>query len=58
MPTDYKVHKKTIKLDAVAGENALKFQEAGKIDGLGLTIDNVRLVKTGTTKNIVVNGGF
>ena len=36
----------------------LKFQGTGCSDGYGLTIDNVQLVRYGTKKNIVVNGGF
>ena len=58
VPGDHKVHWKNIQVDSVAGENTLRFEGAGESDGFGLTIDNVRLVKTGTTKNIVVNGDF
>ena len=57
-PNDHKVHWKTIQIEAVAGENTLRFEGAGKNDGLGLTIDNVKVVKVGTSKNIAVNGGF
>ena len=38
--------------------NVLKFEGAGKKDGFGLTIDNVKLHQDGSTKNIVINGGF
>ena len=38
--------------------NVLKFEGAGKKDGFGLTIDNVKLHQDGSEKNIVINGGF
>ena len=40
------------------GENVLQLRGAGVSDGFGLTVDNVKLVKEGTTQNLVVNGGF
>ena len=40
------------------GTNRLRFQGLGKSDRKGLTIDNVRLVRYGSKRNIVVNGGF
>ena len=42
----------------IPGKNTLKFEGTGKQDSYGLTIDNVQLVEEGTSKNIVVNGGF
>ena len=40
------------------GENILQLRGAGISDNAGLTVDNVKLVKEGTTQNLVVNGGF
>ena len=40
------------------GENILSFSLRGGNVNTGLTIDNVRLVRYGTTENIVVNGDF
>ena len=31
---------------------------AGTLDGLGLTIDNVKVYKQGTTENLIQNGDF
>ena len=31
---------------------------AGTSDNLGLTIDNIKIVKEGTTENLVINGDF
>lgn len=31
---------------------------AGTVDGLGLTIDNVKVYKKGTTENLIKNGDF
>jgi hypothetical protein len=36
----------------------LEIKGRGKADSYGLTIDNVKLIKDGTTRNLVVNGGF
>ena len=36
----------------------LEIKGKGKADSFGLTIDNVKLVKDGSNKNLVVNGGF
>ena len=57
-PKDYKVHTKTIQVLARVGGNALKFQGSGCSDRLGLTIDNVKLIRYGSKISIVVNGGF
>ncbi len=40
------------------GENTLQLRGAGISDNFGLTVDNIKLVKEGTTQNLVVNGGF
>ena len=57
-PYNYNIQTKSIDVYVNVGQNMLKFEGAGTADGLGLTIDNVELVRYGTTKNIVVNGGF
>lgn len=36
----------------------LEIKGKGITDSFGLTIDNVMLVKDGTKKNLVINGGF
>lgn len=36
----------------------LEIKGKGKADSYGLTIDNVRLVRDGTNKNLVINGDF
>ena len=58
VPSDYLVHSEKVSLEAMVGENALKFETAGKSDGYGLTIDNVKLVKDGSSEDVVINGGF
>ena len=55
-PDDYDVTTVSLTVSVQAGENTLQFEGAGPADGLGLTIDNVRLVRDGV--DIVVNGGF
>ena len=55
-PVDKKVHKQTLVLDAKPGVQKLAFRGAGKSDGLGITIDNVKLVRD--NENFVWNGGF
>ena len=57
-PHDYNVKTKVIDVYAKVGQNMLKFAGAGCSDSFGLTIDNVRLVRYGDKRNIVVNGGF
>lgn len=57
-PVDHDVHTQEAEVEVLEGENVLEFAGAGKSDKLGLTIDDVRLIKVGTEKNIVVNGGF
>lgn len=36
----------------------LEIRGKGIVDGVGLTIDDAKLVKIGTDKNLVINGGF
>jgi hypothetical protein len=43
---------------AAVGKNTLQFVGAGTSDSYGLLIDDVSLVRAGTTQNIVVNGNF
>jgi len=40
------------------GKNSLSFHGTGSQDGYGVAIDNVRLIRTDTQKDLVVNGGF
>ena len=57
-PKNYNIQTKSIDVVVNGGQNMLRIKGAGKSDGFGLTIDNVKLVRYGTTKNIVVNGDF
>ena len=57
-PTDYDLHDETLTVEVKEGKNSLKFKGKGKSDKLGLSIDNVRLVREGTTEDIVINGDF
>ena len=57
-PNNYRVHKKTIEVEAVIGTNSLKFEGEGKEDSYGLTIDNVKVIKVMNNKNVAVNGDF
>ena len=58
LPSDYSVHTFTVKVKASIGPNTLQFEAAGVSDSYGLGIDNVQLVKEGSKKNLVQNGGF
>lgn len=58
VPSDYNVHTYTVQVQVKAGENRLQIEGAGISDSYGLTVDNVKLIRVGTTQNIVVNGGF
>nr|BAK01612.1 predicted protein [Hordeum vulgare subsp. vulgare] len=58
VPSDYSWHSVTLTLTVQSGRNALQFVGAGLSDSYGLLIDNVTLVRQGTTANIVVNGDF
>jgi hypothetical protein len=59
VPVDHKRHVKTAQVEVQAGEeNVLRFEGSGEHDSFGLTIDNVKLTKVGSTENIVINGGF
>ena len=57
-PNDYKVHTFFLWVTVRVGENSLKFVGHGWSDCFGLTIDNVKLVRSGTTENICINPGF
>ena len=57
-PNDYNVHTFTADVTVVVGTNTLSIQGAGTLDGNGLCIDNVQLIRSGTNDNVVVNGGF
>lgn len=56
--SDYLWHSVSLSVTIVPGRNSLQFVGAGISDSYGLLIDNVRLIRQGTTTNIVVNGDF
>lgn len=58
VPSDYAVHTFNLVVSAVAGQNTLQIEGAGISDSYGLIVDNVQLIRQGTSLNIVVNGGF
>lgn len=58
MPNDYIFHTFSIKVASLVGKNSLQFVGAGTSDSYGLLIDDVSLVRDGTTANIVINGNF
>jgi hypothetical protein len=47
-----------VQVTAKHGKNVLEIRGEGTSDSFGLTIDNVRLVRKGTSQDIVVNGDF
>jgi hypothetical protein len=57
-PTDYALRTFTVNVTSVSGTNNLTFAGAGVSDTAGLGVDNVALVKYGSSTNIVINGGF
>ena len=57
-PSDYEAHTKVIHVFVDVGENILKFEGAGKADGRGMILDNVKLTRLGGKRNIVKNGDF
>lgn len=57
-PNDYEAHTKIIHVFVDVGENIIKFEGAGKADGRGMILDNVKLTRLGDKKNIVRNGDF
>lgn len=58
-PSNYLINTTTVLVvTASVGKNTLQFVGAGTSDSYGLLIDDVSLVRSGTTQNIVVNGGF
>ena len=58
IPNNYYIKTYSVDVYVKGGENKLQIEGAGKSDGKGITIDNVRLVRYNTATNIVVNGGF
>lgn len=58
VPSDYSWHSISVAITVLPGKNSLQFVGAGVSDSYGLLIDNVQLVRQGTTTNIVVNGDF
>jgi hypothetical protein len=58
VPKDFAIKSFAVTVIAASGINNLTISGAGTSDGLGLTIDNVALVKVGASANLVINGGF
>ena len=58
VPTDYNLNTVNLALTVQRGRNSLQFSGAGISDTFGLVIDNIRLVRQGSTDNIVINGDF
>ena len=58
IPTNNIFQTLSIRVAAAVGKNSLQFVGAGTSDSYGLLIDDVSLVRDGTTANIVVNGDF
>ena len=58
VPNDYNIHKLNQKVEAIVGTNTLRIEGAGYSDCFGLGIDNVQLIRVGSKKDIVINGGF
>lgn len=57
-PSNYLINTASLVVTASVGKNTLQFVGAGTSDSYGLLIDDVSLVRSATTLNIVVNGGF
>ncbi len=58
-PTNWSLNSFAINLTVYEDDdNELTFEGAGPTDGHGLCITNVKLIKLGTTRNIVRNGDF
>lgn len=58
IPTNYNIAHYTLQLQVDSGQNTLLIKAAGGIEAYGLTIDNVKLVRKGSTDNIIDNGDF
>ena len=58
VPGDHSFQPLSVVVYAQPGQNSLQIEGAGKSDSYGLIVDNVKLIRQGTTSNIVVNGGF
>lgn len=58
VPSNYQINIFKVNVTAVGGQNSLQIEGAGISDSLGLTIDNVQLIRVGSSQNIVINGGF
>lgn len=58
VPVDYAVKTYSLLVTVKPGQNTLQIEGAGISDSYGLIVDNVQLIRQGTTQNIVVNGGF
>lgn len=58
VPSNYNVVSLSFPLTAAVGLNRLQFEGAGVSDGQGITIDNVKLIQSGSKSNLLVNGDF
>ena len=52
------VNKAVYSVTLNSGENILQFDGTSLSDGIGLTIDNVKLTSAFNSTNLVVNGNF
>ena len=57
-PNDYKIHNNVYPVKVEVGDNNVKFEGAGVDDSYGLTIDNVKFIRKGTSTDLAENGGF
>ena len=51
-PKDYSINHLEMELPAIDGLNTLVLRGAGKVDGLGITVDNVELYQGGSSGNL------
>lgn len=58
IPTSYNITQYNQLISVDTGENTLLIKGVGGIEVYGLTVDNVRLVRQGSTDNIIENGNF
>jgi hypothetical protein len=58
LPKDFSIQTASVEVMSKPGPNMLQFEGSENSNGYGLTIDNVKLIKKGTNKDFVINGGF
>lgn len=56
--TDYNIKTISLSVNVQPGSNCLQVEGAGISDTHGLSVDNLKLVRSGDSRSIVVNGGF